>query len=250
MAERSTSADSLRVAVMGCSTGGEAYSISWVIGSARPDLKLSLHAVDISRQAVAIGKRGKYSLLDAELATDIFERMTDAEMEEFFDRKGEVAAVKLWIRKGIKWHVGDVGDPEVVDVLGCQDIVVANYFLCDMDAAMAERCLRNIARLVRPHGFLFVSGIDLDIRTKFAVELGFVPLRELLEEIHEGDPSLRSHWPFHYRGLEPLNKKRRDWRLRYAAAFQLVPSGAIAAGSGRDCRDVHRVSASGVLVHQ
>ena len=65
---------------------------------------------------------------------------------------------------------------------------MANNFLCHMDASMAERCLRNIARLVSPHGYLFVSGIDLDIRTKVADDLGWNPLQELLEEIHEGDP--------------------------------------------------------------
>ena len=30
-----------------------------------------------------------------------------------------------------------------------QDIVIANNFLCHMEAADAERCLRNIARLVK-----------------------------------------------------------------------------------------------------
>src|SRR5208337_5549052 len=42
----------LRATVLGCSTGAEAYSIAWSIRSARPDLKLMMHAVDISRQAV------------------------------------------------------------------------------------------------------------------------------------------------------------------------------------------------------
>ena len=99
-----------------------------------------------------------------------------------------------------------------------------------MDPSEAERCLRNIARLVSPHGYLFVSGIDLDIRTKVAADLGWNPLQELLEEIHEGDPCMKGFWPCNYGGLEPLNKGRRDWRLRYAAAFQL-------SASGEDTRD-------------
>src|SRR4029453_4134504 len=37
----------------------------------------------------------------------------------------------------------------------------------------AERCLRNIARLVRPGGHLFISGTDLDVREKVAHELGW-----------------------------------------------------------------------------
>ncbi len=44
--------ETLKVAVLGCSTGAEAYSVAWTIKSARPDLTLSLQAVDISRQAV------------------------------------------------------------------------------------------------------------------------------------------------------------------------------------------------------
>ena len=225
--ERSIKADKLRVAVLGCSTGAEAYSVAWRIRSARPDLKLVLYAVDISSLAVEVGKSGVYSLATSELTnTDMFERMTGAEIEELFDRDGDAVAVKSWIKEGIKWDVGDVREPEILDTLGLQDIVVANNFLCHMDPSMAERCLRNIVRLVSPNGYLFVSGIDLDIRAKVANDLGWRPVQELLEEIHEGDPGMRSHWPCNYGGLEPLNKRRQDWRIRYAAAFQLVsPAG-------------------------
>jgi len=103
--------------------------------------------------------------------------------------------------------------------------VVANNFLCHMNPRMAERCLRNIARLVRSHGYLMASGVDLDVRTRVADELGWQPLPELLEEIHEGDPVMTAHWPWHYGGLEPLNKKRPDWRRRYATTFNISPTG-------------------------
>jgi len=139
-----------------------------------------------------------------------------------FDRDGDAVTVKSWIKEGIKWQVGDVAEPEIIDTLGPQDIVVANNFLCHMHPSMAERCLRNIAHVARPNGYLFVSGIDLDIRTRVADNLGWHPRQELLEEIHEGDPSMRALWPWHYAGLEPLNKKRVDWKRRYAAAFHLL----------------------------
>jgi 2-polyprenyl-3-methyl-5-hydroxy-6-metoxy-1,4-benzoquinol methylase len=113
--------------------------------------------------------------------------------------------------------------PETVDALTQQDTVIASNFLCHMPSPTAETCLRNIGRLVRPHGYLFVSGIDLDVRTKVADELGWSPLQELLEEIHEGDFCMKTFWPWHYAGLEPLNKKRRDWKRRYAATFQVLP---------------------------
>ena len=243
LVERSTDADTLRVAVLGCSTGAEAYSVAWTIRSARPELKLILHAVDISSLAVEVGKSGVYSLTASQLTnTDMFERMTTAEIKEFFDRDGDAAVVKSWIKQGIKWDVGNAAEPEILHLLGPQDIVVANNFLCHMDDSMAERCLRNIARLVRPRGYLFVSGIDLDIRTKVATDLGWNPLQELLEEIHEGDPGMRSFWPCLYAGLEPLNKKRHDWRIRYAQAFQLVPSAEVARSGERAMRPVPEVN--------
>ena len=66
---------------------------------------------------------------------------------------------------------------------------MASNFLCHMPPTMAEECLRNIARLVRPGGYLFVSGIDLDVRTRVAQDLGWSPLQELLEEIPTETPS-------------------------------------------------------------
>ncbi len=224
LVDRKTTAETLRVAVLGCSTGAEAYSVAWEMRSARPDLTLILHSVDISKQAVEFAKSGVYSLAAPQLTrTGVCERMTPAEIEEMFHRDGDLVTVKSWIKEGINWHVGDVGEPEILDALGAQDMVVANNFLCHMDPSEAERCLRNIARLVAPHGYLFVSGIDLDVRTKVACDLGWEPVQELLQEIHEGDPVLRRDWPFHYAGLEPLDDRRPDWRIRYAAVFQLAP---------------------------
>jgi mannose-6-phosphate isomerase-like protein (cupin superfamily) len=221
--DRRPKGDTLRVAVLGCSTGAEAYSVAWRIRSARPDLALVLTAVDMSGQAVAFAECGVYSLTHAEVAcTEVFERMTPLEMEEFFHRNGDAVTIKPWIKEGINWRVGDVGEPEIIDSIGPQDMVVANNFLCHMVASEAERCLRNIARLVSGGGYLFVSGIDLDIRTKVARDLGWEPVKERLEEVHDGDPCMRAHWPWHYGGLEPLDKKKRDWRIRYAAAFRIV----------------------------
>jgi len=91
-----------------------------------------------------------------------------------------------------------------------------------MDDWAAERCLRNIARLISPNGYIFVSGIDLDIRTRIAKDLRWEPVQELLEEIHYGDPRMAVGWPWNYSSLEPLNKKRPDWSFRYATAFQSV----------------------------
>jgi SAM-dependent methyltransferase len=151
----------------------------------------------------------------------IFECMTDTEMESMFELVGDNAKVRPWLKEGITWLKGDAGDPEFVRVLGPQDIVVANRFLCHMAAPSAEKCLRNIARMVKPDGYLFVSGVDLDVRTKVARDLGWKPVSDLLREIYEGDVSLMDGWPLEWWGQEPFMTVRPDYTTRHACGFQL-----------------------------
>lgn len=212
----------LRIAVLACSNGAEVYSIQWAIRSARQDLKVMLHAADISSDILEIAKKGVYSRKSQQLMdSPIFERLTEDEMGALFDVQDDQVKIKSWIKEGIDWLVADAGDPQLPSRIGHQDIVIANRFLCHMDAPDAERCLRNIGNLVAPGGYLFVSGIDLDVRTKVATDLGWTPVQTLLEEIHNGDSSLRRDWPWKYWGLEPFNPRRTDWRIRYAAVFKV-----------------------------
>jgi len=213
-----------RMAFLACSNGAEAYSILWTIRSARPDLNITSHALDISREILQLAERGVYSLTAPELVeAPIFARMTEEEMQEMFEREGDEVKIKSWLKEGITWHLGDAGCPEIASVLGPQDMVVANNFLCHMTPPNADRCLRNIARMVNPGGYLFISGIDLDVRTRVALDLGWQPVRDLIENIHDGDPSVRNDWPWKYWGLEPLDKRRPDWEVRYASVFKIAP---------------------------
>ena len=233
----------LDVAVLACSKGAEVYSISYAIRCARPDLKVNLRALDISKDILEFAEAGVYSTspdgsgsssrgslaFEVDVAANtsrdqpssIFERMFSGEMEAMFDREEDQATVKPRFREGITWHLGDARGPGLVGALGRQDIVVANRFLCHMHPEDAEKCLRNLARLVKPGGHLFVSGVDLGVRSKVARELGWRPVTELIREIHEGDPSLRRDWPLEYWGLEPFDQGRIDWKMRYASVFQL-----------------------------
>ena len=232
---------SLDIALLACSKGAEVYSFVWTIHSARPDLKLNMRAIDISPEVLEFAERGIYSLNGPDIcgtprnkettpAADltwkdqplsIFERMTGEEVEAMFDVEGDQARIRPWLKQGISWRRGDANDPEFASAQGPQDIVVANRFLCHMRPPAAEECLRNIARLVKAGGYLFVSGIDLDVRTKVAREMGWKPVTDLIREIHEGDPSLLHGWPLEYWGLEPFRDDLPDWQIRYAAVFQI-----------------------------
>ena len=75
-----------------------------------------------------------------------------------------------------------------------------------------------------PDGYLFVSGVDLDVRTKVALDLGWEPVPELMAEIHDGDPLVRADWPWHWWGLEPLDRRRT--RLADPLRVSVPPEGS------------------------
>lgn len=212
----------LKLTVLGCSNGAEVYSIVWAIRSARPDLKLNVHAIDISRDILEVAKQGLYSAEKTSLVGErILDRLSDDERAELFDREDGQFRIKEWIAQGIEWRAGDAGDRFLAKTVGLADIVVANKFLCHMQPSQAETCLRNLIYFLKSGGHLLVSGVDLDVRTKVAIDLGWSPLTKLVKEIHDGDPSVRDDWPLRYWGLEPLNSNRRDWKIRYAAVFRV-----------------------------
>ena len=244
LVERKPRGCRLNMTILACSKGAEVYSMTWFIRSSRPDIDLRIHAVDISPEIVEFARRGVYSMRkpgDRGLSSEeairqrkevasipssdkhawIFERLSQDEIDSIFEVRGDEATVKPWLREGITWQCGDANNPELPAVLGPQDIVVANRFLCHMVPRDAEKCLRNVGRFVKPGGYLFVSGLDLDVRTKVAIEGGWTPVTDSIREIHDGDDSLRFAWPSQYWGLEPLDDKRRGWQLRYASVFQI-----------------------------
>ena len=155
IADKKEIGSKLNIAILGCSKGAEVYSAMFLIRSKRPDLEIMLHGVDISKEGLESAQRGIYSQSIHELAAaPIFERISENEREAMFDKYGDALTIKPWIREGIIWHLGDVAEHKIIEDIGYQDIVVANNFLCHMASSDSERCLRNIAKLVRNSGYL------------------------------------------------------------------------------------------------
>jgi len=221
-----------KIAILGCSIGAEVYSILWAIRSKRPDLKIATIASDISKEALEFAEKGIYPLEGSQFTDEnILARMTEQEKRELFHAEATGMRIKGWLKEGITWRVADAGDPDLLRTFGAQDIVFANNLLCHMVPKDAERCLRNIARLARPGGYIFISGVDLDVRAKVTRELNLEPVTDLIEDIHNGDPALIKDWPFRYWGLEPFDKRKPDWEFRYSSAFRAPDRGIDAPAS-------------------
>lgn len=234
----------LNLCILACSKGAEVYSMVWAIRSRRPDLDLRVTAIDVSPEILEFAANGVYSLDRSDALTPLdenasrrknslgwntsrdqnasmFERMSQEEMESIFLLDDPVATVRPWLRDGISWLCADAADPDLRTKVGPQDIVVANRFLCHMQPSIARSCLEHIGRLVAPGGYLFVSGVDLDVRAGVAKVLGWEPVSALIREMHDGDNSIRRGWPLEYWGLEPFDDKRPDWGMRYASVFRI-----------------------------
>ena len=249
--EKAAGGSTIDIAVLACSKGAEVYSFLWTIRSRFPDMTVTCHAVDISQEILDFARKGVYLHGDLDTlgvptcqsipANDVtrntcrdqtasmFDRMTPKEIKAMFDLEGDQAKIRPWLKEGITWVCGNAGDAEMVSALGPQDMVVANRFLCHMGPEAAEECLRNIAGLVKPGGYIFVSGVDLDVRARVARAMDWKPITDLIREIHEGDSSLRNGWPLEYWGLEPFRDDRTDWQFRYASVFQIGANVAFAS---------------------
>lgn len=207
---------SFRITVLGCSAGMEVYAIKWYLRNLTPQLDIQLLGMELDQRALDTARDGKYRLTKYDW---MLSRLTDAERAEFFEIRDGAAHIQPHLQQDIQWLVGDACDPSLDKLLGKQDLVIANRFLCHMEPEQASACLRNITQLVAPGGHLFVSGVDLPVRQSVMQESDFIPVTERLAEIHDGDPSLRAGWPFNTWGLEPLDRERIDWVSRYAMVY-------------------------------
>jgi len=205
----------LSIAIFGCSTGAEAFSTSYALRESLSRISIEIHASDIEEGNIAAARQARFDPSSREV-----EGLSTEERDAIFETASDGALVvrERW-RRPVAFSVLDACAPGLAERVGLHDLVLANKFLCHMEPEAARQCLRNLASAVRPGGVLLVSGVDLDVKAAVARELGLVPDEQALEALHEGDMTLRRGWPFEYWGLEPLNRRRRDFACRYASAF-------------------------------
>jgi chemotaxis protein methyltransferase CheR len=213
-----------RVISVGCSTGAELYSLLWYLRSARPDLRISAVGVDIADTVVAKARGGEYLRTDDEMRF-----LSNAMIEAMFDQAVDAIKVKDWLRKDVRWLVADGMDPDLPDLLGSADLVLANNLFLPLSDEKAESFMDNLLRLVSPGGYFVLNG-NLDVKTRFAKKNRLVPLSDRIEAVHFGDPT-KMKWPWKHTSPEPIEKWRPDWQTRYAQIF-VKPSDDGVAQSG------------------
>jgi len=206
----------LSVAVLGCSNGAEAFTIASAIVRHHPEVAFRIQGYDIDGAIIEKARSASYT------ADEIYNNkiITEDFVDFTFEPSSGEYRVKPSVAERARFAVGDVLDPRLAEQTGPCDVVFAQNFLFHLKRPMARAALDNIVRLMQSGSFLFVDGVDLDLRTAAVRKHGLMPVLDGIQQIHEEARRARAiGWPNEYWGLEPFLTTRRDWQTRYATIF-------------------------------
>ena len=205
----------LKIIVIGCSKGVEAYSIASVLRNRHPELVFNIKAYDMNKDVIAKAKSARY--MPEEVYT---KRIPARYIDATFYRDNDLYVIKDEIARLVSFDVADALDPNLKTTIGTADIVFAQNFLVHMKPKAATMAFNNIYHLLNPNAVLFIDGMDVGLRQTLTRKNNLVPLDHNIEEIHNEARIARGvGWPYSYWGLEPLLATKRDWKRRYSTIF-------------------------------
>jgi hypothetical protein len=214
--QTSRTVPALRIAVLGCANGAEAYSVASTLKRNCPRLPFDVYASDIDPDLVKVAGAATYSREEVYANAS----MNESFVAGTFDASGDEFLVKPELTAHVSFQVIDARDPGRCASLGQFDIVFAQNFLFNMRRRTAAEVFGNVYRLLKARSALFIDGMDLDLRAALTAKYRLAPLEYGIEAVHEDARALRGvGWPWQYWGLEPLSKSRREWKRRYATVF-------------------------------
>ncbi len=143
--------DTVRVWVVGCATGEEAYSLAMLLAEQTlglPDApKVQLFATDIDEAAIAPAREGRYTLNDA---ADV----SPERLHRFFFREGEEYRIRREIREMVLFaHHNILKDPPFsrMDLVSCRNLLIY------LNPTAQERVMETFHFSLQPGGFLMLG---------------------------------------------------------------------------------------------
>lgn len=207
----------IHVLVTGCSLGCEVYTLAGYLNIMFPKLAWHITAIDISYEAVTATRVAHYSNKHG-LGSPKNDIVRSIE-SNIFERSGEKWVVKDKIRDCITVQQIDVLSPQFINSFSEYDVVFGQNYLIHMADSMASQAFTSLVNVLRPEGALFVTGMDLDLRTLLSKQYCLNPIDFDLRAIHEEDHIKRGWWPWQYWSLEPFSDRRFDYLSRYATIY-------------------------------
>src|SRR5690606_3494209 len=149
-----TAADAVRVWVVGCATGEEAYSLAMLLvehtGGLLDTPNIQLFATDIDEAALASAREGVYSITDA---ADV----SQARLERFFKAEGDRYRIRREIRDKVLFARHNVLDDPPFSRL---DLVSCRNLLIYLNQTAQARVMETLHFALKPGGFLLLGNSE------------------------------------------------------------------------------------------
>ena len=191
----------LRAWVIGCSTGEEAYSLAMAFreamssGPEPQDVNVKIFATDLSAEAIAAARRGRYPLT-------IRESMSPERLARFFRQHETYYQVDPCIRDMVLFAEHDVViDPPFtgIDLIACRNLLI--YF----DSTLQNRLLPLFHYSLRPDGLLFLGTAETVGRFSHL----FMPMHPKLRIYHRLPHASNADREFLLNSFPPLSRLSR-----------------------------------------
>lgn len=155
MLKNKKNGDFIRVWVIGCSTGEEAYSIAIVLKECLDELKLKdiktqIYATDIDKEAIDVARQGRYP---DNIAADVSEER----LQRFFSKEDEHYRIKKSIRDGIVFAQQNIlTDPPFtkLDMVSCRNLLIY------LNSETQKKILPLFNYILNPGGVLFLGSSE------------------------------------------------------------------------------------------
>jgi two-component system CheB/CheR fusion protein len=146
--------DVVRVWVVGCATGEEAYSLAFLLLEQAAKVasapEVQLFATDLDEQALHIARQGVYP---ATVVADI----TEERLERFFTREDDQVRVKAEVRERVLFALHNViKEPPFsrLDLISCRNLLIY------LQPELQERVFRVFHYALRPQGYLLLGSAE------------------------------------------------------------------------------------------
>ncbi|WIX06268.1 CheR family methyltransferase [Xanthomonas oryzae] len=146
--------DSLRVWVLGCSTGEEAYSLAMLLREHAETLdgapRIQIFASDIDGRALATARVGRY-------ASSIVGEVAPERLRRWFVKEGDTYVVNKELRELCVFSQHSiVKDPPFsrLDLVSCRNLLIY------LDAELQNRVIPIFYFAIRPGGYLFLGNAE------------------------------------------------------------------------------------------
>ncbi|HET8547388.1 MAG TPA: CheR family methyltransferase, partial [Bryobacteraceae bacterium] len=143
--------DHVRVCVMGCATGEEAYSIAILLSEHASTLqnapKMQIFATDIDEGALTIARKGRYP-------ESIAEHVAPRRLERFFDKQDSAWQVHRELREMVLFSSHSfIKDPPFsrLDLISCRNVMIY------LGQELQKKLIPLFHYALRPGGYLFLG---------------------------------------------------------------------------------------------